>query len=64
MLLDELQLTMANLVLFACNVCRIYLMKQIVRQFSVDILKQISDVRQVRWLIPHHDRQDQVRHSC
>jgi len=41
-------------------VCRIYLMKQIVRQYSMDILKQISDNRRVRWLIPREARDDQV----
>ena len=37
-------------------------MKQIVRQYSMDILKQIADVRQLRWLIPREAREDQVYH--
>jgi len=45
----------------AINVlCRVYLMKQIVRQYSMDILKQISDVRRLHWLIPQEAREDQV----
>jgi len=47
--------------------CRIYLMKQIVRQYSMDILKQISDARSVRWLIPIEARENQVclcLHMC
>jgi len=35
-------------------------MKQIVRQYSMDVLKQISDTRQLRWLIPHEARENQV----
>jgi len=47
----------------AINVlCRVYLMKQIVRQYSMDILKQISDVRRLHWLIPQEAREDQVWH--
>jgi len=45
-----------------CILCRIYLMKQIVRQYSMDILKQISNVPQVRWLIPQEARENQVHY--
>ena len=58
--LDELQTTTVEAAVY--GLCRIYLMKQIVRQYSMDILKQISDVRQVQWLIPQEAKEDQVYH--
>jgi len=35
-------------------------MKQIVRQYSMDIVKQIADTPHARWLIPREARENQV----
>jgi len=37
-------------------------MKQIVRQYSMDILKQISGAHRMHWLIPPEARENQVQH--
>ena len=43
------------------SVPRLYLMKQVSRRYSVDLLQQASQIQALRWLIPPHLKQnDQV----